>query len=70
MLDSPAPGGPSSQAASPSLSAPGPTQKPAPKLGETYIDIPHSNMRKTIAKRLTQSKVRYMYVRPLEYFMC
>ncbi|XP_064601809.1 pyruvate dehydrogenase protein X component, mitochondrial-like isoform X2 [Liolophura sinensis] len=56
-LDSPAPGGPSSQAASPLPSSSlSPASKPALKPGETYVDIPHSNMRKTIAKRLTQSK--------------
>uniref|UniRef100_A0A914VYY6 Dihydrolipoamide acetyltransferase component of pyruvate dehydrogenase complex n=1 Tax=Plectus sambesii TaxID=2011161 RepID=A0A914VYY6_9BILA len=30
--------------------------KPTPAPGTTYVDIPLSNMRKTIAKRLTQSK--------------
>jgi dihydrolipoamide dehydrogenase-binding protein of pyruvate dehydrogenase complex len=31
-------------------------EKPKPKKGEKFVDIPLSNMRKTIAKRLTQSK--------------
>lgn len=45
--------GPSTTAASP---APTPSVTPPPPAGATYTDIDLSNMRKTIAKRLTESK--------------
>ena len=37
-------------------SKPQSAEKPKAKKGEKFVDIPLSNMRKTIAKRLTQSK--------------
>lgn len=40
----------------PGAKQPGPVVSWAPGVGEAYVDIPLTNMRKTIAKRLSQSK--------------
>ena len=53
----PAPTGPFSPA-EPTAVAPSFVAPPLPVLdGEEYIDIPNTNMRSTIAKRLTEAKV-------------